>query len=77
MFPDERRKEHNKRVLELVRAGDGLSSFDPMKSWFPPRPIIKKDKDALNFGVIHEKRDKDKTQRWLNLVYDNNGCSST
>lgn len=42
-----RRKQHNKKVLKKMEKGESLSSFNSQSSWFPPRPIIKKDKKAV------------------------------
>jgi hypothetical protein len=41
------RKERNEDVLDRLKKGDALSSFDSYASWYPPRPIIKKDPKAL------------------------------
>jgi hypothetical protein len=41
------RKERNEDVLDRLKKGDSLSSFDSYASWYPPRPIIKKDPKAL------------------------------
>lgn len=41
------RKERNEDVLDRLKKGDSLSSFDSYASWYPPRPIIKKDSKAL------------------------------
>lgn len=42
-----RRKLHNRKVLKKMNRGEVLNSFDSQSSWFPPRPIIKKDRKAL------------------------------
>jgi hypothetical protein len=47
MKADELRKENNKRVLELMRQGHGLSKIPIHMTHFPPRPIIKKDPEAI------------------------------
>lgn len=44
---EEQRKENNQRVLELMRAGHGLSKIPTKMTNFPPRPIIKKDEAAI------------------------------
>lgn len=41
-------KEDNERVLGLMRDGKNLSMIPPSKTWFPPRPIIKKDENHLS-----------------------------
>jgi hypothetical protein len=42
-----KRKAKNDEIIERMRAGESLSSFDKTESWFPNRGIIKKDKDAI------------------------------
>lgn len=37
------RKQRNADLLRRMRSGEPLTSFDSRASWFPPRPIIKKD----------------------------------
>ncbi|NRA66271.1 MAG: hypothetical protein HRU19_17425 [Pseudobacteriovorax sp.] len=41
------RKERNSDVIRRMKNGDQLSSFNSYSSWFPPRPIISKDADAV------------------------------
>lgn len=41
------RKERNSDVIRRMRNGDQLSSFNSYSSWFPPRPVIEKDGDAV------------------------------
>lgn len=43
----ERRREHNRDLIRRMRNGDSLKTVDSRASWFPPRPIIKKDPDAI------------------------------
>ena len=46
-------KEQNKRrvmnqdVIYRMRKGESLSSYNSFSSWFPPRPLVKKDKEAV------------------------------
>lgn len=42
------RKIRNKELMRRVRNGESTNSFDSSASWFPPRPIIKKDPKAIN-----------------------------
>ncbi len=42
-----RRRLHNRKVLKKMEKGEVLSSFNNQSSWFPPRPIIQKDKKAV------------------------------
>ena len=44
-----RRKRENERVLSRLFSGDSLEVVDVRAIFFPPRPIIKKDKNALEF----------------------------
>ena len=42
------RIENNKRLSDLVKNNEHIgSSFTTQGSWFPPRPIIKKDKKTI------------------------------
>ena len=43
-------KQNNDFVLErMLRGETKLAVIDVEATWYPPRPIIKKDKNALNF----------------------------
>lgn len=51
-----RRRLHNRKILKKMERGESLSTFNNQSSWFPPRPIIKKDKkavDKLYKGQVH------------------------
>ena len=37
------RQERNSDLIRRMLAGESLSSFDNRASWYPPRPMIKKD----------------------------------
>jgi len=39
----DRRKEHNSDLVRRMRSGEPLNAIDSKASWYPPRPIIKKD----------------------------------
>jgi hypothetical protein len=41
------RKERNADLLRRMKNGEQLASFNSYASWFPPRPIIQKDINAL------------------------------
>lgn len=41
------RKKHNVDLIKRMHEGDSLRSFDSQSSWFPQRPIIKKDLKAI------------------------------
>ena len=44
---DKIRKQNSDYVLFLFKAGLSLNTIDQSSSWFPPRPIIKKNDNAL------------------------------
>jgi hypothetical protein len=41
------RKEHNADLIRRMRNGENLYSFDSAASWYPPRPVIAKDPEAV------------------------------
>lgn len=41
------RRQHNQELIRRMRNGESLTSFDSKASWYPPRPIIEKDKEAI------------------------------
>ena len=43
----DKRTARNRDIIRRMRNGDPLTSFDSRSSWFPPRPILEKDKDAM------------------------------
>lgn len=49
-------QDHNQGVLERFKRGETLSLLPPSATWFPPRPIIEKDKDAIK-ELYSDKRD--------------------
>ncbi len=44
---EELRKKRNQELIKRMREGDALRTVDSFSSWFPPRPIVKKDAEAL------------------------------
>lgn len=44
---EERRKKENADLVERMKKGESLARCRPEDTWFQPRPIIKKDPDAL------------------------------
>ena len=42
------RKMHNQDLIRRMRAGEPLNSVDSKASWYPPRPLIKKDKVEMD-----------------------------
>ena len=49
---EKQRKEQNAYVLFLLKNGMSATTVSPEDTWWPPREIIKKDKEALQF--IHK-----------------------
>jgi hypothetical protein len=41
------RKDHNSELIRRMRNGEPLNSIDSKNSWYPPRPIIKKDEAEM------------------------------
>ena len=41
------RRERNTELVQRMRQGEQLSSFNSFASWYPPRPIIQKDCGAI------------------------------
>ncbi len=46
-FGSDKRKKHNEQLIRRMKSGEALWSYDSKASWFPPRPIIEKDPDAI------------------------------
>lgn len=41
------RRQHNSELIRKMRNGESLTSFDSKASWYPPRPVIEKDKREM------------------------------
>ena len=41
------RKKHNEDLINRMKQGESLQNQTAADSWFPPRPVIKKDSAAL------------------------------
>ena len=41
------RKKNNADVIERMKEGDSLQRYSAQSSWYPPRPVIKKDAAAI------------------------------
>ena len=41
------RKKHNEQLIRRMKSGEPLWSYDSKASWFPPRPMIEKDPEAI------------------------------
>lgn len=57
MSPEEKRKKRNKELLERMNdPTDPLTSHDATDTFFPPRPLVKKDLGEVKkiFGDIKD-----------------------
>jgi len=43
----EKRKKHNDDLLRRFKKGENILNYNSSDTWFPPRPVIKKDKDLV------------------------------
>ena len=41
------RKNHNEDVINRMKNGESLQNQTAVDSWFPPRPVIKKNTNAM------------------------------
>ena len=41
------RKQHNSDLIRRMRNGESLNAIDSKASWFPPRPVIEKDRSEM------------------------------
>jgi hypothetical protein len=41
------RRDHNKELLRRMNNGESLTTFSNASSWFPPRPVIEKDRKLM------------------------------
>lgn len=53
------RDKHNQEILDRMKSGDTLQRYTAQASWFPPRPVIKKDTKAIEilYGKKEHKED--------------------
>lgn len=47
MSDNDFRKQRNEQLIRRMKAGEPLWSYDSKASWFPPRPVIEKDPQAI------------------------------
>ena len=47
------REKHNEDILERMKSGESLQRYSAQDSWYPPRPVIKKDRNAIS--MIYKK----------------------
>lgn len=55
----ERRSDENEEIIDRMRKGCSHSLVPPQATWWPPRPIIEKDKDAIKRLYKHDDDKKD------------------
>ncbi len=48
------RKKHNEDLINRMKQGESLQSQSASDSWFPPRPVIKKNSAALKELYVPE-----------------------
>ncbi len=53
------RKKHNREIVQRMKSGETLHRYNAQSSWFPPRPIIKKDEEAIKSLYGHSEKQKD------------------
>ena len=63
--PKNQREQRNLDLVRRMRRGESLSSFDRSLSWFPPRPIIKKNQKDLS--KLSKKVNETQTNKILSL----------
>lgn len=44
----ELRRQHNLDLVRRMRGGESLNAYDSKASWFPPRPMVKKDEKEIS-----------------------------
>jgi hypothetical protein len=50
-------KTHNKDLIERMKKGESLLKYDTGASWYPVRPVIKKDVNAIK--KLYDKKEVD------------------
>lgn len=64
---EKKRKKINEDILKRLKSGENLQD-DASKTWFPPRPIIKKDANKVK--ELYGENVKILTQEKLKVVLD-------
>jgi hypothetical protein len=78
----ELRNKHNGDLIRRMRNGESLNAIDSKASWFPPRPVIEKDKKemarlyteeaAKNQGIsTHEKEARERDSKVVPFTLGN------
>jgi len=62
------RMKRNRELISRMRRGEDLKTFSAEQSWFPPRPLISKDKKEIArlYGRAETKSPRTK----LNVIKD-------
>ena len=55
------RKNHNEDLIERMKKGDPLQTQSALDSWFPPRPVVKKNTSLLK--QLHSGSEKNETKK--------------
>jgi hypothetical protein len=55
---ESKRKRENKDLIERMKRGENLSRIPPEATWYPPRPLIKKDLTRLYPEIKDSKKTK-------------------
>ena len=75
---DKARNKRNKSIIERLMRGETLATVPQSATWFPPRPIIKKNQEALGklYGDCHEwENDRCKKCGVLFSVWEHDKCT--
>lgn len=46
--------KRNKEIIKRLKNGEDLKLYSTYDSWFPPRPVIKKDKNLIKKLTKHK-----------------------
>lgn len=70
------RKQHNSDLIRRMRNGEPLNTIDSKSSWYPPRPVIKKDEGEMArvYGTPITEKDQEVA---LSVVEDGDGAVVT
>lgn len=60
IHPKGTRESHNREIIDRMKSGDTLQRYSTQSSWFPPRPVIKKDLRAIE--TLYKSKDDSSEQ---------------
>jgi hypothetical protein len=69
------RKSHNDDLIRRYRNGESLCAVDGKATWFPPRPLIEKDPEAIKRLYGDSQGEKRAPRRGLVLELGNHRTS--